>query len=125
MKPDDELCLCFHVSWRKVINYVRVEKVTRPSQVSQCFGAGTGCGWCRPFLNRLVQQVNENPPSPATIEQWLAEKSPRKDRYETGRNAHRTAANNSSKQGSDSNIEPEVVAREQEETNPSEKPDKV
>jgi bacterioferritin-associated ferredoxin len=97
MKPDDELCLCFHVSWRKVINYVRVEKVTRPSQVSQCFGAGTGCGWCRPFLNRLVQQVNENPPSPATIEQWLAERSPRRDRYETGRNAHRTAVADPSK----------------------------
>jgi NAD(P)H-nitrite reductase large subunit len=116
MKPDDELCLCFHVSWRKVINYVRVEKVTLPSQVSQCFGAGTGCGWCRPFLNRLVQQVNENPPSPATIEQWMADKSPRKDRYETGRNAHRTAANDSSKQATESNAEPESISTEQDGT---------
>jgi bacterioferritin-associated ferredoxin len=116
MKPDDELCLCFHVSWRKVINYVRVEKVTRPSQVSQCFGAGTGCGWCRPFLNRLVQQVNENPPSPSTIEQWLADKSPRKDRYETGRNAHRNTANDSSKQATQSNAEPEAVLPEQDGT---------
>jgi|694.fasta_scaffold01137_7 NAD(P)H-nitrite reductase large subunit len=116
MKPDDELCLCFHVSWRKVINYVRVEKVTLPSQVSQCFGAGTGCGWCRPFLNRLVQQVNENPPSPATIEQWMADKSPRKDRYETGRNAHRTAANDSSKQATESNAEPESISPEQDGT---------
>jgi bacterioferritin-associated ferredoxin len=123
MKPDDELCLCFHVSWRKVINYVRVEKVTRPSQVSQCFGAGTGCGWCRPFLNRLVQQVNENPPSPATIEQWLADKSPRKDRYETGRNAHRTAANDASRQGSGSNAEPEAFSPEQDGTGAKEKSD--
>lgn len=91
MKPDDELCLCFHVSWRKVINYVRVEKVTLPSQVSQCFGAGTGCGWCRPFLNRLVQQVNESPPKPAELETWLAERSPRRDRYQSGREAHRNA----------------------------------
>lgn len=120
MKPDDELCLCFHVSWRKVINYVRVEKVTRPSQVSQCFGAGTGCGWCRPFLNRLVQQVNENPPSPATIEQWLADKSPRKDRYETGRNAHRTAANDSSRQASGPNAEPEAFSPQQDGTGANE-----
>jgi len=98
MQPDDELCLCFHVSWRKVINYVRVEKVTRPSQVSQCFGAGTGCGWCRPFLNRLVQQVNESPPQPADIQQWLDDRSPRRDRYKAGREAHR----NRDKEGAES-----------------------
>jgi len=89
MQPDDELCLCFHVSWRKVINYVRVEKVSRPSQVSQCFGAGTGCGWCRPFLNRLVQQVTESPPNPSDIEAWLANRSPRRDRYQAGRESHK------------------------------------
>lgn len=92
MQPDDELCLCFHVSWRKVINYVRVEKVTRPSQVSQCFGAGTGCGWCRPFLNRLVQQVNESPPQPNEIQAWLESRSPRRDRYQAGRESHKNGS---------------------------------
>ena len=53
MSPDDPVCLCFHVSRRKVINFVRIEKPQRPSQLSGCFGAGTGCGWCRPFLERL------------------------------------------------------------------------
>ncbi len=53
MKPDDELCLCFHVTQRKVVNFLRVEKPRRASQISECFGAGTGCGWCRPFLQRL------------------------------------------------------------------------
>jgi len=53
MKPDDELCLCFHVTKRKVENFLRVEKPRRASQMSECFGAGTGCGWCRPFLQRL------------------------------------------------------------------------
>ncbi|MGC4006074.1 MAG: (2Fe-2S)-binding protein [Pirellulales bacterium] len=53
MELDDELCLCFHVSKRKVINYLRRERVVRASQLSECHGAGTGCGWCRPFLVKL------------------------------------------------------------------------
>ena len=53
MELDDELCLCFHVTQRKVVNYLRVEKPRRVGQLSDCFGAGTGCGWCRPFLKRL------------------------------------------------------------------------
>jgi NAD(P)H-nitrite reductase large subunit len=53
MELDDELCLCFHVTKRKVINFLRVEKPQRPSQMSECFGAGTGCRWCVPFLIKL------------------------------------------------------------------------
>lgn len=56
MELDDELCLCFHVTKRKVINYIRVEKPVRPAQLSDCFGAGTGCGWCRTYLRRLFEQ---------------------------------------------------------------------
>ncbi|MCU0879153.1 MAG: (2Fe-2S)-binding protein [Pirellulaceae bacterium] len=57
MNPDDELCLCFHVSRRKVVNFIRIEKPKRPAQLAECFGAGTGCGWCRPFLERLFEQA--------------------------------------------------------------------
>ncbi len=53
MQPDDELCLCFHVTQRKVANYLRIEKPRRVAQLSECYGAGTGCGWCRPFLERM------------------------------------------------------------------------
>jgi len=56
MDLDDELCLCFHVTKRKVINFIRVEKPSRPGQLSECFGAGTGCGWCRTYLRRLFEQ---------------------------------------------------------------------
>jgi bacterioferritin-associated ferredoxin len=56
MDLDEELCLCFHVTKRKVLNYLRVEKPRRAGQLSDCFGAGTGCGWCRPFLRQLFQQ---------------------------------------------------------------------
>jgi NAD(P)H-nitrite reductase large subunit len=53
MELDDELCLCFHVTKRKVINYLRLERPQRESQLADCHGAGTGCGWCRPYLRKL------------------------------------------------------------------------
>lgn len=56
MELNDELCLCFHVTKRKVVNFIRVEKPKRAAQLSECFGAGTGCGWCRPFLQKLFEQ---------------------------------------------------------------------
>ncbi len=59
MDLDDELCLCFHVSRRKVVNYLRIERPRRASQLAECQGAGTGCGWCRPFLERLFQAAQE------------------------------------------------------------------
>lgn len=59
MELDDELCLCFHVTRRKVVNYLRVEKPQKAAQLSDCFGAGTGCGWCRPFLQKLFEQAQE------------------------------------------------------------------
>lgn len=56
MKPDDNVCLCFHVTKRKVVNFIRIEKPQRESQLSECFGAGTGCGWCRKLLKRIFEE---------------------------------------------------------------------
>lgn len=58
MHDDEEVCLCFHVTRRKVVQFIRVEKPTKPSQLSECYGAGTGCGWCRPFLQRLLEEAD-------------------------------------------------------------------
>jgi bacterioferritin-associated ferredoxin len=55
MDADDELCLCFHVTRRKVENFIRLERPQRVGQLAECFGAGTGCGWCRPFLQKLFE----------------------------------------------------------------------
>jgi NAD(P)H-nitrite reductase large subunit len=55
MELDDELCLCFHVTKRKVISFLRVERPQRDSQLAECHGAGTGCGWCRPYLKKLFE----------------------------------------------------------------------
>ena len=60
MEPDDELCLCFHVSKRKVLNFVRIHQPRVPSQLSECGGAGTGCGWCIPFLKRCFESAQTN-----------------------------------------------------------------
>ncbi len=56
MKLDDELCLCFHVTRRKLIQYVRIHRPAVASQLSECFGAGTGCGWCRPYLRQIFER---------------------------------------------------------------------
>lgn len=71
MELDDKLCLCFHVTRRKVENYIRIERPRRASQLSDCHGAGTGCGWCRPFLERLLQQSlgdEATPEIPSAVE---------------------------------------------------------
>lgn len=57
MELDDELCLCFHVTKRKVINYLRIERPQSASQLSDCHGAGTGCGWCRSSLKKLFDSA--------------------------------------------------------------------
>ena len=56
MDLDDHVCLCFRVSRRKLENFVRRENPRVASQLSQCGGAGTGCGWCVPFLKQIFRQ---------------------------------------------------------------------
>src|SRR5262245_24280768 len=56
MNLDDKVCYCFHVSRRKLVNFTRLHKPKVPSQLSQCGGAGTGCGWCVPFLKQIFRQ---------------------------------------------------------------------
>jgi NAD(P)H-nitrite reductase large subunit len=57
MSPDDKICYCFHVTRRKLVNFCRREKPKVPSQLSECGGAGTGCGWCIPFLKQIFRQA--------------------------------------------------------------------
>ena len=57
MDLDSTLCYCFHIKKRKIVNYVRQTRPRRASQISDCFGAGTGCGWCVPFLKKIHQEV--------------------------------------------------------------------
>ncbi len=65
MDIDDELCLCFHITRRKVETFIRVEQPRVASQLSECGGAGTGCGWCRPFLQKLLEASKSASPKSA------------------------------------------------------------
>lgn len=86
MQDDDELCLCFHVTQRKVIQYIRTQQPARASQLSQCYGAGTGCGWCRPYLRKLLDKHAEGKSANATRDK-LADLS--SDQYTAARAEYR------------------------------------
>jgi len=59
MELDDEICYCFHISQRKILNYIRVQQPKVASQISECGSAGTGCGWCIPFLKKYFAQMKQ------------------------------------------------------------------
>lgn len=56
MELDDTICYCFHIRKRKIFNFLRIHSPRRASQISECGGAGTGCGWCVPFLKRYFAE---------------------------------------------------------------------
>jgi len=57
MDLDSTLCYCFRIKKRKIVNFVKQTRPRRASQISECYGAGTGCGWCIPFLKRIHRQI--------------------------------------------------------------------
>ena len=81
MELDDEICLCFHVTKRKISNYLRIEKPRRVAQLSDCFGAGTGCGWCRKMLEHMFVASQSEPQS----ESLPVDKEPTAKEYAQGR----------------------------------------
>ncbi len=71
MGPDDEICCCYHVTLRKLENFAQRERPANASRMSECLGAGTGCGWCIPILKRIAAQAVAGPgtaePVPAAL----------------------------------------------------------
>jgi len=55
VNADDRICYCYHVPLRKLLAYARRVRPPRPSCMSECLGAGTGCGWCIPFLVKIAR----------------------------------------------------------------------
>lgn len=80
MDHDDEICYCYHVSLRKLVNFARRVRPRAPSQMSECLGAGTGCGWCIPILCKIARSIDD-PDFRLTMtpEQYAAERA----RYRT------------------------------------------
>ena len=60
MELDDTICYCFHISKRKILNFIRIHRPKRASQINECGGAGSGCGWCVPFLTQYHEHAQEN-----------------------------------------------------------------
>lgn len=54
MDLDREICVCMHVSLRKLVHFARRVRPQPVSRMSECLGAGTGCGWCIPFLKAIA-----------------------------------------------------------------------
>jgi len=78
MNPDDHVCLCFHVSQRKIVNYCKREKPPVASLISECLGAGTGCRWCVPFIRKLHEQCQQGvdePDLPVSPEAYAAKRA--------------------------------------------------
>lgn len=94
MEYDDDICYCYHVSLRKLVNFARRVRPRNPAQMSDCLGAGTGCGWCIPILTKIARSMDD-PDFRLTMtpEQYAAERSryraeqrPRHE-FESGRDA--------------------------------------
>ena len=60
---DDTICYCFHIRKRKILNFIRIHQPRRASQISECGGAGTGCGWCVPYLTRYFEEAQAGLPT--------------------------------------------------------------
>jgi len=72
MQPDDDICYCYHVSMRKLVNFARRERPAQASRMTECLGAGTGCGWCIPFLTKIAQDPDRFSLDSVTPEQYAA-----------------------------------------------------
>lgn len=60
MEQDDLVCICYSVSLRKLVNFARRVRPVQNARMSECLGAGTGCGWCIPLLCELAQRARAN-----------------------------------------------------------------
>lgn len=74
MNLDDDICYCYHVSMRKLIHYARRVRPERPSLMTGCLNAGTGCGWCIPFLVKIAQNPDTFALDDVTSEQYAEQR---------------------------------------------------
>ncbi len=59
MDLDAEICHCYHVSLRKLIRFARRTRPTHPARMSECLGAGTGCGGCVAKLALIAEMAGQ------------------------------------------------------------------
>ena len=74
MQPDDKICYCYGVSLRKLVNFTLRERPARASRLTECLGAGTGCGWCIPFLKKIAEHPESFVLDTLTPEEYAAQR---------------------------------------------------
>jgi NAD(P)H-nitrite reductase large subunit len=74
MNADDKICYCYHVSMRKLVNFSRRTEPKHASQMTECLGAGTGCGWCIPFLEKIAADPDAFSQESMTPEEYAAKR---------------------------------------------------
>lgn len=57
---------------RKLVNFARRTKPSRPSRMTECLNAGTGCGWCIPFLIKIAEDPDSFGVVDLTAEEYAA-----------------------------------------------------
>jgi bacterioferritin-associated ferredoxin len=78
--------MCFHVPLSKLVKYYRFHQPGVASRFSECYGAGTGCGWCIPFLEQIFEklELGEMPEIGMSPGEYSARRSAyRRDGHET------------------------------------------
>lgn len=100
MELDDQVCYCFHISKRKIMNFLRVHRPRRASQLSECGGAGTGCGWCIPYLKKCFREYELGQPVDDELQTAVE--------YAAGRAAYIRAGKGVPRPGTEPTTEPDV-----------------
>lgn len=100
MGPDDHVCLCFHVPLGKVKSYIRREDPPVASLISECLGAGTGCGWCIPVLRMLHRQHTNGQPMEVRVDP---------EAYASGRRTYHKTGERPEGHQADEQPDPETV----------------
>ena len=57
MEADDKICYCFHITKRKIVNYIRIHQPRVPSQLSECGGAGNRLRLVCPLSQTLFCRI--------------------------------------------------------------------
>ncbi len=57
MELDDTVCHCFHITKRKVMNFIRVERPRVPSQIANCGGRGDRLRLVRGLFAPVLRRI--------------------------------------------------------------------
>ena len=68
MNKDEHICVCHRVSLGKIQSFILREKPKVASQLTGCLDAGTSCGWCIPFLEKLHKLHTEGKEMDLSVE---------------------------------------------------------